>query len=40
MIKTEEIFLDLENLKILSCVVKNLWVVQRFFKVNGGIIDY
>ena len=21
-------------------MVKNLWVVQRFFKVNGGIIDY
>ena len=30
MVKTEGIFLDLENLKILSCVVRNLWVVQRF----------
>ena len=32
MVKTEGIFLDLENLKILSCVVRNLWVVQRFLK--------
>ncbi len=33
MVKTEGIFLDLENLKILSCVVRNLWVVQRFLSV-------
>ncbi len=35
MVKTEGIFLDLENLKILSCVVRNLWVVQRFLNFEA-----
>jgi hypothetical protein len=35
MVKTEGIFLDLENLKILSCVMRNLWVVQRFLSSNA-----
>ena len=40
MVKTEGIFLDLENLKILSCVVRNLWVVQRFLNNSrGNVVD-
>ena len=34
MVKTEGIFLESEILKILSCVVRNLWVVQRFLKIK------
>ena len=34
MVKTEGIFLESEILKILSCVVRNLWVVQRFLTLK------
>jgi hypothetical protein len=30
--------LDLENLKILSCVVRNLWVVQRFLNLQSEAV--
>ena len=38
MVKTEGIFLDLENLKILSCAVRNLWVVQRFHNFSEAFL--